>query len=42
MESLHELAMDNNDMHDSGVGSEVVDFARGGRPEAIEMRTSCF
>ena len=42
MESLHEVAMDNNDMHESGVRSEVVESARGGRPEATEMGTGCF
>ena len=32
VESLHELAMDNNEMHENGVGSEVDAVAGGGNP----------
>ena len=32
VESLHELAMDNNDMHEHGVGREVDAVACGGKP----------
>ena len=36
MESLHEVGTDNNEMHENGVGSEVVDVACGSNPRELK------